>query len=107
MEKLSKECLEAINANCFYPEKLMFKNGAIEALTNPAIYTKAGLVKANDNLLAILVQKYPGYDIKEANPNNANALLQAIGMCWKAVDLSKLTDEEIDFIHKTVQIASS
>ena len=59
--KLSKECIEAIEGHeeCYYQDyganrntkiRSTFMVGATEALTNPSIYSKAGLISLEDAL---------------------------------------------------------
>lgn len=44
--KLSKECIEAIDG--LFPRYAMQRVAATEALTNPSIYSKAGLISLED-----------------------------------------------------------
>ena len=114
---LSKECLEAIEKSykplAHNTNSSLYTLGMKEALLNPEIYTKAGLIKPlkfggnKQGLLESLQAKYGDkYTIVEANPDPTKELLDVIGLCWKAVDLSKLTDEEIEKIHQVVKLTS-
>lgn len=51
MNQLSKEAIEAIEeTNCFANEQKSdaYRQGATEALTNPEIFEKAGLIKVSE-----------------------------------------------------------